>query len=161
LNRIEREDFEIFLNDNDEEALAFSLAKLKQLGDRIRTVHGNVFRNRNLLRDLGKFDLVLAGGLFDYLNERQATFLIKIGIDKLLDSSGIFAFTNIAKPNPYRIWMEYCANWQLIERSERDLDDLLRGITSAVCAKFTVDKTEMTHLIEIRRQPWEICGRQS
>lgn len=128
LERIVDKDFQIVLSDMDAEALDFSAHRLAALGDRLKTVPGNMFRQINKFAADGPFDLVLAGGLFDYLKDDQAAFLIKAVTSKLLASNGKFAFTNIAKPNPYRIWMEYCASWFLIERNDADFRHIFDGI---------------------------------
>jgi len=67
-----------------------------------------------------RFDLVLAGGFFDYLPERHATYLIEHAY-ALLEPGGTFFFTNIGNGNPYRVLIEYFGDWFLLERSEEDL----------------------------------------
>jgi hypothetical protein len=62
--------------------------------------------------------------LFDYLPRRYCRAVIRAGL-RLLKPSGRFFFTNVARGNPYRPWIEYCANWCLIERSEQCLADLI------------------------------------
>jgi len=44
-----------------------------------------------------------------------------------LHPGGIMFFTNIAQNNPYRVWMEYLADWSLIERSKCELEKLCRN----------------------------------
>jgi hypothetical protein len=115
---------EIVLNDADEKALEFSCGVLSRIGDRCKAIPGNVLKMaRNFERE-GPFDLVLAGGLFDYLPERAARFLVNIVRRRLLTSDGVFFFTNIAVGNPYRPLIEYFGNWFLIERTEEDIQAL-------------------------------------
>lgn len=120
---------EIVLNDSDAQALAFSLERLTDIRDKIRPVAGNVLSSVMRLRAFGPYDLVLAGGLFDYLPDRHATFLIRAIWNDLLAPDGRLFLTNIANPNPYRVWIEYLADWRLIERSA----DELRGLVAAAC----------------------------
>ena len=80
----------------------------------------------------GPFDAIAAGGLFDYLPERQATFLLRVIWERLLAGGHLF-FTNIARGNPFRLWIEYMADWRLIERSE---DEML-ALVAAGCGEST------------------------
>lgn len=110
---------EIWLNDGDTAALEFSASALRPVRDRIHFRPGDVLSvARRMPR--GAFDLVLAGGLFDYLDVRKAALLLKVAY-ALLAPGGTFFFTNIAEGNPYRPLIEYFGDWTLLERSEADL----------------------------------------
>jgi SAM-dependent methyltransferase len=110
---------ELWLNDLDADALAFSRNALRAIEDRCHFRHADALTfARRLPR--GAFDLVLSGGLFDYLEERMATLLIQLAY-RALASGGTFFFTNIGAGNPYRSLIEYFGNWKLIERSEEDV----------------------------------------
>jgi SAM-dependent methyltransferase len=112
---------ELWLNDIDEDALAFSSRSLEPIHDRCHFRRGDAISvARTFPR--GAFDLVLAGGLFDYLEPRRAAILIRLAYS-LLSPGGTFFFTNIAAGNPYRPLIEYFGNWILIERSEEDILD--------------------------------------
>lgn len=152
LDQIKNKKFSIVLNDMDHEALEFSCRNLDVLGDRVKAIGGNMFRQINKFAAEGPFDLVLAGGLFDYLKDEQAEFLINAAVFKLLVPNGRFVFTNISKPNPYKIWMEHCANWTLIERDEDEIRQLLhatgiRSENTTICR----ETTGLTNLIEIEK----------
>jgi extracellular factor (EF) 3-hydroxypalmitic acid methyl ester biosynthesis protein len=110
----------IVLCDSDQDALSYSRAKLEPIADRCHLVPGMVPRVLRRVRDYGPFDLILAGGLFDYLSDR---FIARTLSDawSMLSPSGRIVFTNIASGNPFRVWIEYMGNWRLIERSEEDL----------------------------------------
>ena len=110
---------DIWLNDSAEDALAFAMNELSGVRDRITVVPGNALRVARRLRQ--KFDLVLAGGLFDYLPDDAAVYLLRTVVSRLLYCGGAFFFTNIASGNPYRPLIEYLGDWFLIERSEDDL----------------------------------------
>lgn len=109
------------LCDSDADALAFSSAQLRPLAARCRFVLGMVPRVLGRVSADGPFDLIYAGGLFDYLPDRLATRTLAIARRTLLADGGRLVFTNIAAGNPFRVWLEYLANWTLIERSEDDL----------------------------------------
>ena len=99
----------------------------------------------------GAFDLVLAGGLVDYLNERTATLLIQLAV-RALAPGGTFYFTNIAAGNPYRPLIEYFGNWTLIERSE---EDIYRYCENAGVSRGNVtirrDETGLALLVEVSK----------
>ena len=113
---------------------------------------GNALKVVRKTAQLGAiFDLVLAGGLFDYLPDRQAAYLIQHACS-LLRRGGTFFFTNIARGNPYRPLIEYFGDWFLIERSE---EDVLRLCDEAGVPRGAVEiereETGLTLLIEIRQ----------
>lgn len=110
---------EIWLNDTDPGALKFSHEALHGIASRCHFREGDALSAaRRFPR--GAFDLVLAGGLFDYLDARTATLFIQLAY-RLLAPGGTFFFTNIARGNPYRTLIEYFGNWNLIERTEEEI----------------------------------------
>jgi extracellular factor (EF) 3-hydroxypalmitic acid methyl ester biosynthesis protein len=117
--------FRAVLLDQDEAALAFSASRLAALGDRVSYVCRNVVRGlRDVTDDEHPYQLVLAGGLFDYLPDKVAGMVLRHARERLLAPGGRIIFTNIAHPNPYRLWIEYLAEWHLIHRTEDDVRDL-------------------------------------
>ncbi|MFI6096037.1 class I SAM-dependent methyltransferase [Lentzea sp. NPDC051213] len=115
------------LNDVDPDALALARKHLGQLNDATTVVAGNVFRALGRLAELGPFDLVLAGGLYDYLNDRAAVRLTEAVLRTLCRPGGTFHFSAIAAGNPFRWSMEYLLDWSLIERDEAAVRALLPG----------------------------------
>ena len=90
----------LVLNDVDPDALQYAPTHLPA-ATRAQTAAapGNVLRTAaHLAADHGPFDLVLAGGLFDYLEERFAQALIRTTLSR---PGGTFCFSNIATPNLY------------------------------------------------------------
>lgn len=141
---------ELWLNDIDADALAFSRQQLDAFADRCHFRQGDALTfARRLPR--GAFDLVLAGGLFDYLEEHTATVLIKLAY-RALAPGGTFYFTNIASGNPYRTLIEYFGDWTLIERSE---EDVLRYCENAGISRSNVtirrEETGLALLIEVTK----------
>ncbi len=112
------------LVDGDADALDFARAHLALIADRCTFVQGRVPRVLPRLRDHGPYDLVVAGGLFDYLPDRWAVETLRQVRDLLADRGRVL-FSNMARGNPYRAWIEYLAEWFLIERSEPELHALL------------------------------------
>jgi extracellular factor (EF) 3-hydroxypalmitic acid methyl ester biosynthesis protein len=112
------------LIDADAGALDFARRRLGALKGRCEFVQGRVPRVLAKLRATGGFDLVVAGGLFDYLQDRWAVATLN-GARELLAPGGRVFLSNIAAGNPFRPWIEYLADWWLIERDESDLLRLL------------------------------------
>lgn len=141
---------ELWLNDTDNDALIFSRRALDSIAGRchFRPGDGITFARR---LERGTFDLVMAGGLVDYLPERIATLLIQLAF-RALAPGGTFYFTNIASGNPYRTLIEYFGNWQLIERSE---EDIYRYCENAGIGRGNVtirrDETGLALLVEVAK----------
>jgi SAM-dependent methyltransferase len=112
------------LVDADADALAFARERLDQLDGRCTFINGRVPRVLTKLRDAERFDLVVAGGLFDYLSDRWAVATLE-AIRTMLGPGGRLFLSNIAAGNPFRPWIEYLADWWLIERQESDMMRLL------------------------------------
>jgi len=137
---------EIWINDADSAALNFAQSMLQHVRDRIRVVPGNALSVARTAKS--RFDLVMAGGLFDYLDDRAASLLIRMITDRLLAPGGVFFFTNIAEGNPYRPLIEYFGDWFLIERSEDDIRRLCKGAGEVTIKR---EASGLTHIIEVRR----------
>lgn len=122
------EDVEFILTDSDSAALDHAARALVPIAGRFQ------FQCNNALRALrhctGHFDLILAGGLFDYLTDRSAQRLIGLATSRLT-TNGQFFFTNIAAGNPYRTWIEYFGDWRLVERSDRDIRRLVAAVNDS------------------------------
>lgn len=114
-------DTQVVLLDQDADALAFARERLPRLAPNVTTVCRNVIRGLVAVRALGPFDLVVAGGLFDYLPDQVITRVLQQARERLLTPSGRVLFTNISLENPFRLWIECLADWHLIHRSADDL----------------------------------------
>jgi len=112
------------LVDADNEALRFAQQHLGTLADRCHLVTGRIPRVLPTLAAQGPFDLIVAGGLFDYLPDRWAGATLR-ECRRLLAPTGRLLLSNIAAGNPFRPWLEYLADWTLIERHPSDLARLL------------------------------------
>ena len=126
------------LVDADADALAFARERLDRLEGRCTFVQGRVPRVIGKLRHEGPFDLIVAGGLFDYLPDRWAVGTLSAAREQLAPGGRMF-MSNIAKGNPFRPWIEYLADWWLIERDESDVRRLLGQ------AGFDVDRARVSH----------------
>jgi extracellular factor (EF) 3-hydroxypalmitic acid methyl ester biosynthesis protein len=143
---------QLLLNDMDADALTHSVNSLPHLGGKLHPVHGNVFSAVRTFKVRGPFDLIVAGGLFDYLSDRQIKWLLD-RLARCLKIGGHLCFTNIALGNPYRPWMEYVTHWRLIERSEADFMSLIGAINPNISMEVDIsrDQTGLTHLVELTR----------
>lgn len=129
----------VTLHDMDADALELAKSRLAALGDACQIVQGNVLRKIRELAKLGPYDLILVGGLFDYLEDKHIGFLFKHCLESLLNPHGLLFCTNVSPDYPQKTWQRYFTNWTLLERTEADLQRL------AQAAGFGMDD------IEIRR----------
>ena len=138
------------LCDSDPDALDFSREALAPIADRCVLVHGIVPRALGAVRKHGPYHLILAGGLFDYLPDRVVQRTLAIAATRLLAPGGRIVFTNLASGNPFRVWLEYLADWPLLERSESEVEELVQGAGLAPPV-LTRDSTNLTILASIWR----------
>lgn len=152
LPQLERSRAEIWLNDADPAALDFAARRLSTVGERLHFEPGNALQLMRRWMRGPEFHLILAGGLFDYLQERQATFLIANAWKLLSRRGGTFFFTNIAAGNPYRPLIEYVGDWFLIERTKQEVLDLIEcaGVPRGAVS-IRLDETHLAWLVEITR----------
>ena len=138
------------LLDADADALAFARGRLSRLSDRCEFVRGRVPRGLTKLRGNGGFDLIVAGGLFDYLPDSWAVATLS-AMHTLLRPNGRVFFSNMARGNPFRLWIEYLADWRLIERDEADMRRLLgeAGFDPGRIRVFR-DSTELALMVDAR-----------
>lgn len=114
----------LVLNDLDATALELSANRLRGRGRELICIQGNALRSANRLAEAGPFDVVVVGGLLDYLPERAARTLLTRAV-AMLNPDGLLATTNIAAGNPWRLMLDLVADWTLIERTKDDMARLL------------------------------------
>lgn len=141
------------LVDTDADALEYARGKLGALAEKCEFVHQNAMRYvRHAAQRGEKFDLVYAGGLFDYLSDDKVSFIVRTAWEQLLKPGGRLLFTNLADEHLHRYTIEYCTQWQLILRSEQSVRELCArlGIDPSLVT-MERDSTGITLLVEIRR----------
>jgi extracellular factor (EF) 3-hydroxypalmitic acid methyl ester biosynthesis protein len=144
---ITRSEALLVLNDSDPDAIAFSRGQFSQtLNARCAWVQGNVFNRVRQIEEQGPYDLIVVGGLCDYLTDRQCSWLLNQLTRMMAPASRLF-FTNIADGNPYRICMEHVTAWRLIERSAASLCSFVNG--QGVTAQVVRDVTSLAHLVTV------------
>jgi hypothetical protein len=106
--------------DNDPNAIARTKVNLSTLDQSIARNFG--FNVKNVLRfkPTRTYGFVWCSGLFDYLNDTTAVFLLKRMSD-MLSAGGTLALGNFGEDNGSRSYMEIVGRWFLIYRSPADL----------------------------------------
>ncbi|MFN8510262.1 MAG: class I SAM-dependent methyltransferase [Deinococcaceae bacterium] len=144
---LQSQEVRVVLNDIDPDALERSRANLSGL-DRCTFIQGNILSQRALIQNEGPFDVIICGGLFDYLSDKQVRFLIHHLYTRCLKPGGQLFFTNLLKGNPFRVWMSYLANWDVIERSQ---DEMRALIDPAASFSMGTDPTGLTLWVKMNR----------
>jgi len=129
--------------DNDERALKYAKSLLKP------------FRNINFIKENAlrfsatkhisslvkrKYDIIYATGLFDYLNNRISTRLIK-NLREILKIGGMLIISNVRDKysNPSVHYMEWAGDWNLIYRSDDEFKQVF------ITAGFRNDELKMQY----------------
>jgi hypothetical protein len=102
-------------------------------------VHGTVNDLVTNLHPLGKFDLIYAAGLFDYLNRNAAIQLIQWMFDAL-NKNGYLLVNNFREDIPntlHRTYMEAFMHWFLVYRTDVEIIDLFSSLNPDQIEKFT------------------------
>jgi extracellular factor (EF) 3-hydroxypalmitic acid methyl ester biosynthesis protein len=143
----------LVLNDADPSALEISRQRLRPFSHCCTAIPGRVLDLRARLSMLGPYDLVMAGGLFDYLPDAIAVRLLRTAHRDYLAAGGVLYFTNIATGNPYRLWMGLVGDWRLLERTEADIRRLgaRAGIADADVG-LVRDTTGLAWLVQVRKR---------
>lgn len=145
--------FKLVLNDFDKEALDFSKKELESIGDKCTYILGHSIKLINVFEKHGPYDLIIAGGLFDYLPDKHISFILKNAFNKLLKFGGKFYFKNISENNPYRAWMEYLADWKLAQRSKEHIYKLIANADiGEIVVNINKEETGLTYLVEIIKE---------
>jgi extracellular factor (EF) 3-hydroxypalmitic acid methyl ester biosynthesis protein len=134
---------EIVLNDLDADALALAAARLAGGVRKLTCLRGNALRSTTKMRAEGPFDVIVVGGLLDYLPERAARTLLRQA-SGMLSPAGLLGVTNIAAPNPWRPMLQLLAGWTLIERSYDEMSRLLHD--PKLKASIVLDDSRLTWL---------------
>jgi extracellular factor (EF) 3-hydroxypalmitic acid methyl ester biosynthesis protein len=122
------------LVDFNEETLSFAGGKLaearRQFSRRtpVRTQQMSVYellkRSRQNDPHREKFDLIYCAGLFDYLPPDTCRALMGLWYDSLL-AGGLMLIANMNDSKPFRNFIEFILDWQLIYRDSREFLSLV------------------------------------
>lgn len=141
MDRVENTGAKIFFVDSDSDALEDSLKRLDRIKGQVKACRADIRNIAGAIRSSGEveFDLVYAGGLFDYLPGKLAKAILK-RMAGLVDSDGELMFTNLKAGNPFKALMETMADWRLIERSGTEMMEL-QASTSLCSLSLKTDPT--------------------
>ncbi len=141
----------LIINDIDKDAIDYSKQCLESIWHKIIPLHGDSLRKTKRMSKHAPFCLIVAGGLFDYLPDRYACTLLK-KLSAMLTKNGKICFTNIIMPNPWRVWVDYLADWSLIERTEQEFQKMFNVYNlHDLKLKMVRDRTSLVGLYEITK----------
>jgi extracellular factor (EF) 3-hydroxypalmitic acid methyl ester biosynthesis protein len=124
------------LIDFNEETLLYAGQKLVEAKrqfsrqTRIRTQQISVYellkRTQRGGGDAEKLDLIYCGGLFDYLAPDTCRALVELWFDSL-SPGGLMLIANMNDTKPFRNFIEFILDWQLIYRNSAEILSLVPG----------------------------------
>jgi extracellular factor (EF) 3-hydroxypalmitic acid methyl ester biosynthesis protein len=90
----------------------------------------------------GNFDLIYCAGLFDYLSENTCAELVRL-FHESLTPGGLAVVANMNDSKPFRKFIEFVLDWQLIYRVPREVERFapsqVRGRATLVTEPVTVN----------------------
>jgi extracellular factor (EF) 3-hydroxypalmitic acid methyl ester biosynthesis protein len=137
------EKIEINLLDQDLEALKHAQFKILSIAKKLNIKINLKLHNLAIKNVIGRglpsqdYDLIYSAGLFDYFTDPVASY----AAEKLytsLDNSGLAIIGNFGIYNPNRFGMDMVLDWNLIYRSEDDLEKLFKRY----CNEFSIESEE-------------------
>jgi len=127
---------EFTLIDFNEETLLYAGQKLVEAKrqfsrqTQIRTQQISVYellkRTQRRSADAEKFDLIYCAGLFDYLAPDTCRALMELWFDSL-SPGGLMLIANMTDTKPFRHFIEFILDWQLIYRDSAEILSLAPG----------------------------------
>lgn len=110
---------------------------------------------RNILAgktDLGRFDLIYAAGLYDYLDSKVAARLTRILFDHL-NAGGRLLIPNFLWGVPEEAYMEVFMDWYLLYRSRSEIEDFAKELVPSMVRRtiYTEDVVGVIGYLELER----------
>lgn len=127
LNRIQKwltngPSFTLF--DHDHDALTRSKALLSDIRNNCEFIQGNILRIDREFRDSKPYDLVILGGLFDYIKDTTMSEILTFIWSKLIKDGGVIFFTNSLQEKTLQPYTDQDDDWPAIERNDESLMQL-------------------------------------
>lgn len=69
-------------------------------------------------------DVIVCAGLFDYLEDRVAQRLVDSFLE-IVKAGGLVIVGNVAKQNPSEFPMSYVLEWELFQRNDKDMENMI------------------------------------
>ena len=150
----------IVLFDQERQALSYAYGRLQKLVERKWAGQVNVvyrydtikrlLRQRDIFQDLGTFDVVIASGLFDYLNFTTAARLTGT-LEASLAPGGSLYIGNMVPSNPGKWFMEFHLDWHLTYRTHEDMLAFGRTGTKHSTVEIIEEETGINPFLSITR----------
>lgn len=142
----------LLATDQDPTSLAVVEGYRASISDAIETRQVTV---RNILAgksDLGRFDLIYAAGLYDYLDAKVAARLTRVLFSHLTEG-GRLLIPNFLWGVREEAYMEVYMDWYLLYRTRQEIKDFAREITSAEIKRttYTQDAAGIIGYLELER----------
>ncbi|KQO96093.1 hypothetical protein [Methylorubrum extorquens] len=142
----------LLATDQDASSLAVVDGYRSSISDAIETRQVTV---RNILSektDLGRFDLIYAAGLYDYLDARVAARLTRILFEHL-NEGGRLLIPNFLWGVPEEAYMEVFMDWYLLYRSREEIESFAQDLEPAEVRQttYTEDAMGVIGYLEIER----------
>lgn len=159
---------ELFLLDQDEDALAYAHRSMHRLlaerrdalaGVELNALHfsvGQLLRPKDeaeaaVGRDvLGNMDFVYSAGLFDYLPRGVAKRLVRRMLAMLRPGGELF-IGNLREDPASAFMMEHAVAWHLLYREPEVMLELAAGLPEVAEARIVLDQTERCMFLHVRK----------
>jgi SAM-dependent methyltransferase len=152
---------EIVLFDQDKRALSYSYGRLKRVVSSrwpglVTLVHlhdsiKRLLRDSGIFAGQGAFDVVIACGLFDYLQLLTAVSLSR-NLYSILAPGGTLYIGNMVPSNPSRWFMELHLDWYLVYRERSELLELSRMAAPDARIQLLEEPTGVNPFVAFRRE---------
>ena len=147
-----KSEYQFFALDHDSESLNTATRDYGEFG--IKALNNSISDVIKGRLDLGKFDLIYAAGLYDYLGSRIAKRLTSEFFN-MLTEGGKFVLMNINADYEEIGYMESYMNWSMIGRTKGETLELASEVESSESANIVVqDRADISshyHILEISR----------
>ncbi len=133
------ERYEFTLFDQDPLALDEAVQLVSQIENQLSAIINveyvqesvrTMMTTRRLTKKLGNFHFIYSMGLFDYLTPPVARAVLR-NLYQLLQPGGELIVGNFHISNTSRVYMEYWNDWVLCHRSEDDMLDMTKDLSTA------------------------------
>ena len=95
------------------------------------------------------YDMIYCAGLFDYLSTQTCRALIELWHD-WLSPGGLMIIANMNDTKPFRNFIEFILDWQLIYRDSDDMLSLVPG-KALDATEVIMEKTTVNLFLHIRK----------